>query len=166
MNYDDPINSHGWTTPHSAPRPSRTPRTTPAHAFPELFKYVRHVFCPLQPAVRLTKRPTIDSLPRLDGTAHTPKAGETSVNLAAQEIKEVARLLEVRSGGYGYGHGQSGREQPIRTASQYGGAGGGQDVSRTSSGLSGGGGGQGVRRGFSTYSEDDGCADALYTQDL
>lgn len=82
------------------------------------------------------------------------------MNLAAQEIKEVARLLEVRSGGYGYG----GRE-PLRTNSQYGG--GGQAVTRTSSsGMGGGGGGQAVRRGFSTYSEDDGCADGLYTQDL
>lgn len=83
------------------------------------------------------------------------------MNLAAQEIKEVARLLEVRSGGYSYG----GRErEPLRTTSQY--AGGGQAASRTSGSLTGGGGGQAVRRGFSTYSEDDGCADALYTQDL
>lgn len=116
-------------------------------------------------------------LPRTDGgpsfsaggRTNFQKAGETSVNLAAQEIKEVARLLELRSGGYSYG---GGREQPLRAASQYGGGGviggggGGQAVSRTSSSMSGGGGGQGVRRGFSTYSEDDGCADALYTQDL
>eukprot|EP00903_Cladosiphon_okamuranus_P013149 g12263.t1 len=101
---------------------------------------------------------------RLRAACAAMEAGETSVNLAAQEIKEVARLLEVRSGGYSYGHG--GRE-PARAAGQYGGAGaGGQAVSRTSSGLSGGGGDHGVMRGFSTYSEDDGCADALYTQDL
>eukprot|EP00752_Nemacystus_decipiens_P008922 g7965.t1 len=105
---------------------------------------------------------------RLRAACAAMETGETSVNLAAQEIKEVARLLEARSGGYSYGGG--GGREPVRPASQYGapvGGGGGLAVGRSSSSsMSGGGGGHGVRRGFSTYSEDDGCADALYTQDL
>ncbi|CBJ32068.1 conserved unknown protein [Ectocarpus siliculosus] len=71
------------------------------------------------------------------------ETGEAPVSLAAQEIKEVARILEARSGA------PSVRE-PLRSTNSMG----------------GGGGGQGVTRAFSTYSEDDGCADALYTQDL
>lgn len=77
-----------------------------------------------------------------------------SVSLAMQEIKEVARLLEERSqGGPAVGRSVS-RETEQRR------------VAHTNSGMGGGGGGQGVTRAFSTYSEDDGCADALYTQDL
>ncbi|CAM9946583.1 unnamed protein product [Ectocarpus sp. 4 AP-2014] len=71
------------------------------------------------------------------------ETGETPVSLAAQEIKEVARILEARSGA------PSVRE-PLRSTNSMG----------------SGGGGQGVTRAFSTYSEDDGCADDLYTQDL
>lgn len=70
------------------------------------------------------------------------------MNVAAHEITEVARLLEAPSGG------DSGREPaPARMDSHMEGAGGG-------------GGGQSITRVFSTYSEDDGCADSLYTQDL
>ncbi len=96
------------------------------------------------------------------------------MNLAAQEIKEVARLLEVRSGsitgGNGSGYHYAGRE-PTRTNYASSAAGGSSNSntmrgSSSSSSLGGGGGGQAVTRGFSTYSEDDGCADALYTQDL
>lgn len=77
-----------------------------------------------------------------------------SVSVAMQEIKEVARLLEERSqGGPPIGR-STGRETEQRR------------VAQGNSGLGGGGGGQGVTRAFSTYSEDDGCADALYTQDL
>ncbi|CAM9785055.1 unnamed protein product [Scytosiphon promiscuus] len=61
---------------------------------------------------------------RLRAACASMEAGDTSVSLAMQEIKEVARLLEERSQG-------------------------GPTAGR-----------------FSTYSEDDGCADALYTQDL
>lgn len=75
------------------------------------------------------------------------QAGETSMIVAAQEIKEVARLLEVPSGGD-----NGGEPAPARVIRNTGG--------------SGGGGGQDMNRAFSTYSEDDGCADSLYTQDL
>ncbi|CAM9236197.1 unnamed protein product [Ectocarpus fasciculatus] len=71
------------------------------------------------------------------------ETGETPVSLVAQEIKEVARILEARSGA-----------PSVR------------EPTRPTNSMGSGGGGQGVTRAFSTYSEDDGCADDLYTQDL
>lgn len=65
---------------------------------------------------------------------------------AAEDIREVARLLE---------RGNSGRLQSANHVTNSGSV--GQSRSH---------GGGSVSRAFSTYSEDDGCADSLYTRDL
>lgn len=69
-----------------------------------------------------------------------------SVQAAAEDIREVARLLE---------RGNSGRLQSTNHVISSG------SISQSRS--HGGGSGS---RAFSTYSEDDGCADSLYTRDL
>lgn len=76
------------------------------------------------------------------------QAGQTSINLASQEIKEVARLLERRPSGLGS------RAPDGHSARANSNTGGSSVPSRV------------IPRVFSTYSEDDGCADGLYTRDL